>query len=60
MLPTNCLVIFKNGTVILRLKGIIESEILGTSQISKQAPVTATRTYKTLPILFKIGPKILA
>ena len=60
MLPENCLVIFKNGTMMLMLKDSPEMLTLG-APLSRRRPLTrATITYSTLPMLFRIGMSMLA
>ena len=58
--PANCLVIFKNGTTMLMANGSPEMLTFGTFNIKNNPPASVTATYNRFPILFKIGPSVLA
>ncbi len=60
MFPVNCFVMFKNGTTMLIDIAAPFKLMFGTLNISKIPPASATITYKMLPMLLSIGPKMLA
>ena len=60
MFPANCLVMFRNGTTMLILRGRPEKLRLGAFTIKRILPARATATYSRFPTLFKIGASVLA